>query len=78
MNKTVIAVRRAVKEGLKVAAGAQTPHKYQAGAKVIVCSHCGADGFQPYGPFGATFGGYGLECCNCAHIEYFGRKPKAV
>ena len=78
MSKTVNAVRRAVKAGIKAASGAPSAHKYQAGGKTVVCTHCSGDGFQRYGPLGATFGGYGLECSHCSHIEYFGMRPQEV
>jgi hypothetical protein len=78
MSKTVNAVRRAVKAGIKAASGAPSGHKYQAGGKTVVCTHCSSDGFQRYGPLGATFGGYGLECSHCSHIEYFGKRPQEV
>jgi hypothetical protein len=78
MSKTVNAVRRAVKAGIKAASGAPSALKYQAGGKTVVCSHCSGDGFHRYGPLGATFGGYGLECSRCSHIEYFGKRPQEV
>jgi hypothetical protein len=78
MSKTVNAVRRAVKAGFKAASGAPSVQRFQAGGKPVVCTHCGAEGFQRYGPLGATFGGYGLECSSCSHIEYFGKRPKEV
>jgi hypothetical protein len=49
-----------------------------ANANPVVCTQCGSDGFHRYGPIGVTFGGYGLECSNCTHIEYFSKRPKAV
>jgi len=78
MSKTVNAVRRAVKAGLKAASGVPSPEKFRAGGKTIICTHCGSDDFEPYGPLGATFGGYALECSKCSHIEYFGKRPKEV
>lgn len=78
MSNTVNAVRRAVKAGIKAASGAPSTYKYQAGGKTVICTQCNTDGFQRYGPLGATFGGYGLECSNCSHIEYFGKRPQEV
>jgi hypothetical protein len=78
MSKTVNAVRRAVKVGFKAASGVPSPEKFRAGGKTVVCNHCGGDSFERYGPLGATFGGYGLECSKRSHIEYFGKRPKEV
>jgi len=76
MNKTIRAVRRGVRRGLKAASEASRPQRFQARGRPVVCSQCGSGGFQRYGPIGVTFGGHGLQCSNCAHIEYFGERPK--
>ncbi len=78
MNKTLNAMRRAVKAGIKAASGNASGQAYQANGKRITCSICGSDGFLRYGPLGETFGGYGLECSTCSHIEYFCKRPKKL
>jgi hypothetical protein len=74
MNKTLRALRRGVKAALK----APQPQKFQAQAKPVVCSLCGHDGFERYGPAGFTFAGYGLECSRCSHLEYFAKRPTEI
>jgi hypothetical protein len=78
MNKTIRAVRRGVKAGLKAASGPPSRQRFQAGGRPVVCTQCGNDGFHRYGPIGVTFSGYGLECSNWTHIEYFSKRPKEV
>jgi hypothetical protein len=71
MNKTIKALRR----GIKAAIGPERSERFEVCGKVVICSHCGSDGFRRYGVLGASYGGYGLECFRCSHIEYFGKKP---
>jgi len=54
------------------------PQKFQAGGKPVICSHCRSDGFQWYGLAGASFAGYGLECVQCGHLEYYTKKPTEI
>ena len=72
MNKTLNAVRR----GIKAAMAPPPGHKYQAAGKTIVCPHCGSDVFAWAGLGGISHAGYGVKCCRCTHIEYFGDRPK--
>jgi len=78
MNETVRAVGRAVRAGLKAASEAPSSRKFQAGGKGVVCTQCGSDRFHHYGAGGWSYSGYGLECANCSHIEYFGKRPKGA
>ena len=76
VNKRIDAVGRAVTAGLKAASEASNSKRFHAGGKAVVCTQCGGDKFRRYGVMGSSFGGYGLECAHCSHIEYFGRRPK--
>ena len=80
MNKTITAIKR----GIQVA-GKETvrPRQFQAGSKPVVCSHCGSDGFQwhGHGMLGTRYKaifieGYALQCCQCSHLEFFGKRPE--
>jgi hypothetical protein len=72
MNKTLKAVRR----GIKAAFNPPPSHKFQAAGKIIACSHCGSEGFEWAGVAGISYAGYGVKCCRCSHVEYFGKRPK--
>ncbi|MEI8290723.1 MAG: hypothetical protein WCH99_14750 [Verrucomicrobiota bacterium] len=79
MRNTITAIKRGVK-----AAVAETlrPRKFEIGGKPVICSHCGGSGFQwhGYGVFGSrrqiiAVDGFMLECCDCSHVEIFGKRP---
>jgi hypothetical protein len=74
VNKTINAVRRGFKAALHPPPG----YKYEAAGKTIVCSHCGTDLFNWVGVAGISCAGYGVMCCRCTHIEYFGTRPKQL
>lgn len=79
MNKTITAIKRGVKAAVK---DTLRPRQFQAGGKPVICSQCSSDGFQWHGH--GTFGtrqqarfieGYALQCCQCSHLEFFGKRP---
>jgi hypothetical protein len=81
MNKTITAIKRGVKVAV---AEVLRPRQFEAGAKPVVCSHCGSHGFQwhGYGIVGTKYkpmvGGYILECSQCSHLEHFAKKPTEI
>jgi len=79
MNKTLKALERGIRAGVKAVSDPSGIHKkYEAAGKRIVCSHCGADDFEsPAGTVG-LFSGYVLQCSRCGHLECFGREPVVV
>ena len=66
---------KAIRRGFAAAQEAPPAQHFKAADKIIVCSHCGSDGFAKAGLFGLTYAGYGLRCCRCSHLEYFGKNP---
>ncbi len=78
MNKTLKALERGLKAGVKAAREPILPPKYEAAGKRVVCSHCGADTFEsPEGLIG-TFSGWTLQCSQCGHLECFGKEPREI
>jgi len=80
MNKTITAIKRGVKAAVKETL---RPHQFQAGGKPVICSQCSSDGFQwhEHGSFGTRYKalfieGYALQCCQCSHLEFFGKRPE--
>jgi DNA-directed RNA polymerase subunit RPC12/RpoP len=74
---------KAIKRGVSAALAKPTPQKYEAGGKLIRCSHCGGEGFRPYHL--SKFVSeellreqYGLECAKCSHLEMFTKQPKEI
>ena len=74
VSNTFKAIRSGIKAGVNAMKSPQ-PRHFQAAGKTIVCSHCGYDGFVRAGLAGITMAGYGVKCCRCDHIEYFGAQP---
>ncbi len=74
MNRTLSAVRK----GIKAALHPPTSFRYEAGGKIVVCSHCGSDAFDWVGVAGISYAGYGVKCVRCTHIEYFGKRPRQL
>ena len=64
--------------GINAASGKPSPRRFHALGKAVTCTQCGGDRFEPYGALGVTFGGYALECSQCSHLEYFGKRPTQV
>ena len=77
MGNTIKAIRRGIKAGVNAI---QNPkhHQFQAGGKTVACSQCGNDTFDVVGVTGRTFAGYGIECSQCTHIEYFSEQPSKL
>lgn len=82
MKNTITAIKRgfkaAVQETLR-------PRQFKIGGKQIVCLRCGSDGFQWHGHgtagtrYQALFiEGYALQCCQCSHLEFFGKRPEEL
>jgi hypothetical protein len=53
--------------------------KFKAGRKLVVCSHCGSDRLVEFS-LNRSFIGllFGLQCCDCKHIEFFADMPEEV
>jgi len=74
MNKTIRALRRGVKAGVKAASEPiNTQSKYKSAGQQIRCSQCGNDVFEPGPPFAGIFSGPVLQCTHCSHLEFFGK-----
>ena len=53
--------------------------KFKAGGKLVSCSHCGSGRLVEYGLNGSFIGLlFGLQCCDCKHIEFFADMPEEV
>jgi hypothetical protein len=71
-------IARAIERGIEAAKQTFNPKRYQAAGKPVHCSHCGTDSFEmPSGLIG-TFTGYTLQCCQCGHLECFGKEPVEI
>jgi hypothetical protein len=82
MNKAITAIKRGVKAAMKESL---RPRQFEAGGKQVVCSLCGSDGFHWHGHgtagtrYKALFiEGYALQCGQCSHLEFFGKRPAEV
>ena len=82
MENTITAIKRGIKAAVKETL---RPRQFEVGGKPVVCSHCGNDGFQwhGHGTAGTRYKaiiieGYTLQCCQCSHLELFGKRPKEV
>ncbi len=77
MGNTIKAIRRGIKAGVSAIQNPH-PHQFQAGGKIVACSHCGNDTFELVGVAGLSYAGYGIECSKCSHIQYFRKKPREL
>jgi hypothetical protein len=82
MSKTIKAIERAAKVVVKEAF---RPRQFEVCGKQVVCSHCGGHGFQwhGHGMLGTRYKplfveGYALQCCECSHLEFFGKRPEEL
>jgi len=82
MTKTSTAIKRAAKVAVKETF---RPRQFEVGGKQVVCSHCGSHGFQwhGHGTLGTRYKalfveGYTLQCCECSHLEFFGKRPEEL
>jgi hypothetical protein len=74
---------KAIKRGVKAALSGPKPERFQAGGKIIACSHCGGESFAPrdlsrLASEGLLREHYGLECSTCYHLELFTKKPAEI
>ncbi|HEY4417047.1 MAG TPA: hypothetical protein VGO57_15260 [Verrucomicrobiae bacterium] len=71
-------ILKAIERGVAAAKQTYQPKKYQAAGRPVLCSHCTGDSFEmPPGIIG-TFSGYVLQCCQCGHLECFGKEPTEI
>ena len=77
MSNTIKAIRRGIKAGVNSMQNPQH-NQFQAGGKIIVCSHCGNDSFDYIGVSGISIVGYGIACSKCTLVQYFTSAPSKV
>lgn len=82
MSKTISPIKRAIKVALKETFH-PSPQRFRIGSKSVVCTLCGNDGFHwhGHGTLGSRYKallveGYALQCCDCSHLEFFGKRPE--
>lgn len=79
MNKTLKALKRGAKAGVKAASEPiSRHHKYSASGHRIHCSQCACEVFEPGPPFSGILSGPVLQCVECSHLEFFGRGDALV
>jgi len=84
MSNTLTAIRRGVKVAVKETLH-PSPQRFQAGGKPVICSLCGGIVFHwhGHGTVGTRYKalfveGYALQCCECSHLEFFGKRPEQL
>jgi hypothetical protein len=77
MNKTLKALEKGMKAGVKAAREFSEPKQYKVIGKIVICSHCSNDMFTNFTWFALRIG-FGLQCTQCTHVEYFVKEPEKI